>query len=637
MHPSTAPTRRATPRRLPLAAFVASILAPAAAPWCGFAALAWAAPAVARPAAAVERAGATETDEGVTERFRALVASYDAFRLTVYPEYALRRGFKDRAGELTDVSLAGINRRAAEVAIFLDALREIDATKLPPADALDHALLTRDLALSVDGFRFNAWMMPVGGRSGPHQEIAQMGELATFTTLEDYQAYLKRLLGVPGMLLATEQVMRAGMEQGVMPPRVTMVQVPAQISAVRRGLRDSLRKPFSSLPAAVTAEERAALLAEFERVLDPIDTGLVLFEVFVRDEYLPKCRDTIGARDMKDGKAWYAHQLRVHTTTDRTAEDIHATGLAEVKRIRAEMMQVIAKTDWYAADPARAALDEDARFAAFIQYLRTDPRFYCKSAEELLARYREVCKRIDPKLPALFKTLPRLTYGVREIPRFMAPAQTTAYYQPGSPQQGEPGYFYANTYALDQRPTYEFVPLSLHEAVPGHHFQIALAQELEGVSEFRKDLDSTAFTEGWALYAERLGIEMGLFNDPYDDFGRLLYEMWRATRLVVDTGIHAFGWSREQAIDYMRRNTALSEINIANEVDRYIGWPGQATGYKIGELEIRALRAKAEAALGRDFDIRSFHDAVLLKGPLPLDVLARNIDAWIESEKERRK
>ena len=300
------------------------------------------------------------------------------------------------------------------------------------------------------------------------------------------------------------------------------------------------------------------------------------------------------------------------------------------------MMQVIARTDWSAADPARASMEEDARFAAFIQYLRTDPRFYCKSAEELLARYREVCKRIDPKLPALFKTLPRLTYGVREIPRFMAPAQTTAYYMPGSPQRGEPGYFYANTYALDQRPTYEFIPLSLHEAVPGHHFQIALAQELEGVSEFRKDLDSTAFTEGWALYAERLGIEMGFFGDPYDDFGRLLYEMWRATRLVVDTGIHEFGWSREQAIDFMRRNTALSEINIANEVDRYIGWPGQATGYKIGELEIRALRAKAEAALGKGFDIRGFHDAVLLDGPLPLDVLARNIDAWIEAEKKKR-
>jgi prolyl oligopeptidase len=344
-----------------------------------------------------------------------------------------------------------------------------------------------------------------------------------------------------------------------------------------------------------------------------------------------------NAFDAAAGLAWYAYQLRLHTTTDRSAEAIHATGLTEVARIRAEMMQVIARTDWFAADPARAALSDDERFAAFIAYLRTDPRFYVTSAEELLARYREVCKRIDPKLPALFKTLPRLTYGVREIPRFMAPAQTTAYYQPGSPQRGEPGWFYANTYALDQRPTYEFVPLSLHEAVPGHHFQIALAQELDGMREFRKDLDSTAFVEGWALYAERLGIEMGLFGDPYDDFGRLLYEMWRATRLVVDTGLHAFGWPREQAIAYMSANTALSEINIVNEVDRYIGWPGQACAYKIGELEIRDMRATAEAALGRAFDIRAFHDAMLLGGPLPLDVLRRNIDAWIAREKARVK
>jgi uncharacterized protein (DUF885 family) len=585
--------------------------------------------AAARPAVSAD-------DESPTERVRALVQAYDDFRLTVYPEYALRRGVKDRAGELTDTSLAGVNKRAAVVANLLEELRSVDVKSLSADDALDHALLTRDLALSVDGFRFNSWMMPVGGRSGPHQDIAQMGELSTFVALDDYEAYLKRLLCVPGMVIGTEEVMRAGMEQGIMPPRVTMVQVPAQIAAARRGLRESLRKPFQSLPPSITTEERAALLAEFERVLDPIDTALVLFEAFVREEYLPKCRDSIGASEMKDGRAWYAHQLKVHTTTDRSADDIHKTGLGEVARIRAEMMQVIAKTDWHAADPARAALDEDARFAAFIAYLRTDPRFYCRSADELLARYREVCKRIDPKLPALFKTLPRLTYGVREIPRFMAPAQTTAYYKPGSPQRGEPGYFYANTYALDQRPTYEFVPLSLHEAVPGHHFQIALAQELEGVREFRKDLDSTAFTEGWALYAERLGIEMGLFADPYDDFGRLLYEMWRATRLVVDTGIHEFGWTRERAIEYMLANTALSEINIANEVDRYIGWPGQATGYKIGELEIRALRAKAEAALGRDFDIRGFHDAVLLEGPLPLDVLARNIDAWIAAESKKK-
>jgi uncharacterized protein (DUF885 family) len=577
-----------------------------------------------------------------TARFDAIAADYDAFRLTVYPEYALQRGIKDRAGEWTDTSLAGVHKRAAQVVEFVGLLREVDPAKLSERDRTDHALLLRELALSDEGFRFGSWMMPVGGRSGPHQQIAQLADFGSFATFADYDAFVKRLLGARGMILGTIEVMRRGLEEGVVPPKVTVVQVPMQVGAVRRSLRETLGRPFRAIPASIGEAERAELRAAFERGIDQADSGLTELEAFLRSDYIPACRETVGARDLKAGDAaaglaWYAYQLRLHTTTDRSAEAIHATGLAEVARIRAEMMQVIARTDWFAADPARAALSDDERFAAFIAYLRTDPRFYVTSAEELLARYREVCKRIDPKLPALFKTLPRLTYGVREIPRFMAPAQTTAYYQPGSPQRGEPGWFYANTYALDQRPTYEFVPLSLHEAVPGHHFQIALAQELDGMREFRKDLDSTAFVEGWALYAERLGIEMGLFGDPYDDFGRLLYEMWRATRLVVDTGLHAFGWPREQAIAYMSANTALSEINIVNEVDRYIGWPGQACAYKIGELEIRDMRATAEAALGRAFDIRAFHDAMLLGGPLPLDVLRRNIDAWIESEKARVK
>jgi len=575
------------------------------------------------------------TDGDAPAKFAELVEAHDAWRLTVYPEYALRRGVEDRAGELTDTSLAGVHKRQAWCERFLEELRTIDPAALAPSDARDYFLLRRDIELGVDGFRFGAWMMPVSGRSGPHQEIPQMGDLATFADVDDFDAYVKRLQGVPGSVLGTMEVMRAGLDAGVVPPRVTVEQVPLQIRAARAGLRDSLRKPFSAMPKAIAPEDRARLLAGFDRALDPIDTVLTEFEAFFIAEYLPKCRDSIGARDMRDGAAWYAHQLRVHTTTSMGAREIHETGLAEVARIRAEMMQVIARTDWYAADPARAKLADDERFAAFIRYLRTDPRFYCTSAEELLARYRDVCKKIDPKLPALFGTLPRLTYGVREIPRFMAPAQTTAYYQPGSPQRGEPGYFYANTYALDQRPTYEFIPLSLHEAVPGHHFQIALAQELAGTREFRKDLDSTAFTEGWALYAERLGIEMGFFENPYDDFGRLLYEMWRACRLVVDPGMHAFGWTREQAIEFMKRNTALSELNIVNEVDRYIGWPGQACGYKIGELTIRRLRAEAEAALGAKFDLRRFHDAVLLDGPVPLDLLERNIADWISAEKRR--
>lgn len=598
-----------------------------------FAALAGPSAAETAPPGTAE--GPSAASEDAARRFETVLGSYDAWRLSSFPEYALRRGIRDRAGELTDNSLSGIHRRQAEMGHFLDELQTIPADRLDERDRRDHALLVRELALSQDGFRFNGWMMPVGGRWGPHTEISQLGETATILTLADAEAYLKRIAGAPGLLVNATEVMQAGLDAGVVPPKVTVLSTADQIGAVRRSLGDLLRKPLRSLPPSIPESERARLLAELERLLDPLDTMLTSFEAFFRDEYFPRCRDTIGARDMADGERWYAHELKVHTTTAMTAREIHETGLAEVARIRAEMMDVIARTDWAAADPARLALPEDGRFAAFIAYLRGDPRFYCTSAEELLARYRDVCKRIDPKLPGLFGRLPRLTYGVREIPRFMAPTQTTAYYQPGSPDLGEPGYFYANTYALDQRPTYEFIPLSLHEAVPGHHFQIALAQELEGVRPFRRDLDSTAFTEGWALYAERLGIEMGFFDDPYDDFGRLLYEMWRSCRLVVDTGMHAFGWSRADAIAFMTRNTALSDINIANEVDRYIGWPGQACGYKIGELVIRRLRAEAERALGGNFDLRRFHDAVLLDGPLPLDVLEENIARWIGAEIRR--
>ncbi|MFM7132937.1 MAG: DUF885 domain-containing protein [Planctomycetota bacterium] len=587
----------------------------------------------ALPAAVAAASGSTDPE--ATRRFEALVAEHDAWRLTVYPEYALRRGEELRAGELTDMSIAGIHKRHAQLVLFLEEARAIDAERLSPRDRLDCLLFRRDLELAVAGHAFNGWMMPLGGRWGAHTEIAQMADGGTFADLDDYEAYIHRLLAVPGRIEQTIEVLRRGLESGVVPPKVTLLQVPKQIRASRTALPDVMRRPFATMPKTIPEAERARLRAEFDRALPAIDDALTRFEAFVNDEYLPRCRESVGAASVDNGAAWYAHQLRVHTTTEMTPKEIHETGLAEVARIRAEMMQVIARTDWQAADPARAAMPEDERFAAFVAYLRTDPRFYVKGADELLARYRDVCKRIDPKLPGLFGRLPRLSYGVREIPRFMAPTQTTAYYQPGSPQRGEPGWFYANTYALDQRPTYEFVPLSLHEAVPGHHLQIALAQELEGVREFRKDLDSTAFVEGWALYAERLGIEMGLFSDPYDDFGRLLYEMWRSTRLVVDTGIHAFGWERARAIDFMKRFTALSALNIENEVDRYIEWPGQACGYKIGELVIRRLRSEAEAALGAGFDIRRFHDAVLLEGPIPLDVLEANLDAWTRSEQDR--
>jgi uncharacterized protein (DUF885 family) len=294
------------------------------------------------------------------------------------------------------------------------------------------------------------------------------------------------------------------------------------------------------------------------------------------------------------------------------------------------MMLVIRSSDFMSINPEATKLSDADLFKAFVNYLRTDPRFYHKSAAELLAGYRDICKRVEAQLPKYFYTLPRLPYGVEEIPLFMAPQQTTAYYQHGDIRNAQAGFFMANTYALDQRPKYEMISLAMHEAVPGHHLQIAIAQEIEGLPEFRKDAWFTAFGEGWALYSERLGIEMGLYADPYDNFGRLLYEMWRACRLVVDPGMHALGWSRDQAVQFMIDNTALSELNINNEIDRYIAWPGQACAYKIGELKIRELRAKAEDQLGDNFDLRAFHDVVLGAGAVPLTVLERRVNDWID-------
>ncbi len=346
--------------------------------------------------------------------------------------------------------------------------------------------------------------------------------------------------------------------------------------------------------------------------------GYRAFLSFLRDEYIPAARPTLGASALPSGAAYYAHRVRLFTTLDdATPQSVHETGLAEVARLRAEMETVIRSTGF------------EGSFADFVQFLRTDPRFYATSPEELMRVVAEAGKRADRELPRLFRTLPRMPWGLREVPAFIAPRTTTAYYQRPAGDGTQAGIYYVNTYDLPSRPFYEVEALTLHEAVPGHHLQIALQQEIENVPPVRRFAGFTAFVEGWGLYAERLGLEMGFYEDPYSDFGRLTYEMWRALRLVVDTGLHQFGWTREQAIAYMVENSALSELNVTNEVDRYIAWPGQALAYKVGELKLRELRARAETALGDGFDVRAFHDVVLGAGSVPLSVLEQRVDAWI--------
>lgn len=564
------------------------------------------------------------------DALRALFDEHQEWRLSEYPQFAMEHGDYRSADKLDDESLAAIERRYDAEAKYLERLRSLDRAALGPADQLDYDLFEQTLARGIEGRRFRTFLAPINGRSGPHQEIPQLHERVRFNGLGDYENYLKRLEQVPRQIDQFVERLKLGLSEGRTPPKVTVEGVPAQIKSLVDGGLRALAEPLDYSTARITDAERAAIKKHFEEVSYPaVRSAMQKLGQFIDKDYLPGCREKIAATAWPDGDAFYAFQLRTMTTTDLSAQQIHEIGLAEVKRIRGEMMGVIRRTDYLETHPDAKSIDDEALFKRFIAYLRTDKRFYHESAEGLLQEYRDVCKRIDAELPRLFRVLPRQPYGVKPIPAFMAPHQTTAYYQRGDLRNGQPGYFYANTFALDQRPRYEMMALSLHEAVPGHHFQIAIAQELDDVPEFRKDLWYTAFGEGWALYCERLGLEVGLYTSPYDDFGRLLYEMWRSCRLVVDTGMHALDWPRDKAVAFMLENTALSELNINVEVDRYIAWPGQATAYKIGELKIRELRARAEQKLGSNFDVREFHEVVLGGGCVPLNLLEKRVDLWV--------
>jgi uncharacterized protein (DUF885 family) len=389
--------------------------------------------------------------------------------------------------------------------------------------------------------------------------------------------------------------------------------------------KSTFLKAFAEFPSGIPEPEQARLKKEAATALkEKVVPAYGKLHEFLIAKYIPGARESIAMGDLPDGKAWYAYNVRTRTTTSLTPQQIHELGLSEVKRIRAEMDKVIQQSGF------------KGDFNAFLKFLRTDPQFYYTSADELVRGYRDICKRADPELARLFGKLPRLPYGIIVVPSYAEKSQTTAYYEPGAPEIGRPGYYFVNTYALNTRPKWEMEALSLHEAVPGHHLQIALAQEMEGAPEFRKHGGYTAFVEGWGLYAESLGTEMGFYKDPYMKFGQLTYEMWRAVRLVVDTGMHSLGWSRQQAIDFFLANASKNEHDITVEVDRYIVWPGQALAYKIGELKIKELRSHASKELGEKFNIREFHDQVLDNGALPLDILEKRIKDWVAKTRGRQ-
>lgn len=562
---------------------------------------------------------------GTSVALAAIIADYTKYEIETDPLTASDEGDEASLFRLPDVTPAADDARRTALFEFQRRLLALKSARLNDSDALNRDLLLRAVNDSLSSLTFDERRQPFTAYWSFSSFGDSLGRRTVIRSKLEADAYLSRLRALPGYYDQEITNGRRGIVTDFVQPRL-VVEVAirtARKQAEQDPATSVMLAPFEHLPSSIAPDVQADLKAQAQvLVRDQIIPAQKRIVAFLEGEYLPHARQSLAARDLPDGERYYAAKVREHTTTDLTPDQVHQIGLDEVKRIRAEMDKVIAETGF------------KGDFAQFIAFLRTDPQFYATSREALYDRYRIIAKRIDPELPRLFGRLPRLTYGVKPIPSETEEGQTTAYYEEGSPSRGVAGTFTVNLSHLNQRPLYEAPTLALHESVPGHHLQISLAQEQGDVPAFRKHLQFTAFVEGWGLYAEQLGGEIGLYTTPYERFGQLSYEMWRACRLVADTGIHWKHWTRDQARACFLENSSLSEHNIDTEVDRYISWPGQALGYKIGELKIMELRHRAEAALGDRFDIRRFHDAVLLGGALPLDVLEVRVNAWIAREQE---
>jgi uncharacterized protein (DUF885 family) len=527
--------------------------------------------------------------------------------------------YNDRLPSLTPADLTRRDRHARDV---LERLHRIDRARLAEPDTVSYDLFERALADAISEYRFKTYRQLITAEGGFHTDFSRLPEETPLGTVKDYDNYVARLRAFPAYARQNTDLLREGLATGFTLPRVVMKGFTDAIAmhVVDDVSHSVFWKPFTAFPQAVPESERERLRqAGRDAIRDAVVPAYRDFLAFMRDEYIPHARLTIAAADLPDGRALYAFDVSHFTTLELTPEAIHAIGLREVERIHGEMLEVMRAVGW------KQGLPE------FLEFLRTDPRFYAHTPEELLKDAAYIAKRMDGKLPSLFKVLPRQPYGVEPVPADIAPKYTGGRYN-GAPLDGHrAGTYWVNTYALDTRPLYNLEALTFHEAVPGHHLQIALQKELKDLPDFRRFVYVDAFGEGWGLYSEWLGIEAGFYQDPYSKFGRLSYEMWRACRLVVDTGIHAMGWSRERAIAYLDGNTALSHHEVETEVDRYIAWPGQALAYKMGEMKIKQLRHEAETALGERFDVRDFHYAVLHNGTVTLPVLERQVHEYIQA------
>jgi uncharacterized protein (DUF885 family) len=569
-------------------------------------------------------AAAAENSAG--GKFAALLEEAWEFRLREDPLFATQTGDHRYDDRLPKVSLADEKRRDEAALSFATRLDAIHRDDLSAADQLNYDIFALALRNGIRDYEFQLHLMPITDRYGFHIEFPELPRNLSLTTVRDYENYIARLGRFADFAAGHIELMREGIKQQMTVPSVIMERYnqPLEAQIVDDPEKSLLYAPLREFPTGVPQSEHERLRASARKAIaESVVPGYRAFLEFMKTEYVPNCRGTIAASALPRGRDFYHYCVEKFTTLDDlTPQQVHEIGQREVARIRGEMDEIIRKVKF------------EGDFAAFTEFLRNEPKFYAKTPAELEKEVAFAMKRMEGELPKLFGHLPRMPCGVRQVPAYIAPQATFAYYQTPAGDGSRAGFFYINTYNLPSRPLYMIESLSLHESIPGHHLQLAIQQELEGMPQFRKYTGFTAFVEGWGLYSERLGLEAGFYTDPYSDFGRLTMEIWRACRLVVDTGMHYLGWTREQAIDFMRANSAMPMHDIRAEVDRYIGWPGQALGYKIGELKIRELRRQAESKLGERFDVREFHDVVLGSGSVPLGVLEKNVQGWVQARSD---